>query len=310
MPNFTLRTVAFDKVYFRPIPADSTRVAEVIAGNVDIAANIPPDQIKTINDSGIAQGVAVRGTRRMYVGINFKASYANTPGGAAVQKKEVRQALQYAIDVPTICQTLLGTDCTRASSMVNPPNDNPNLKPYPYDPKMAGDLLDKAGYPLKDGVRFEITLQGPRGRYLNDAAVVQAIGQYLSDVGVKTTVDLQDWASYRSKLPTHDVGPLFFLGSGGDTWSALYDMADITEPTGATNYTEWPNPDWFKLWAQVNAERDPAKQQTIINQMLQIMADDSPWLFLYFQPDFYAYSKRITWNAQADKIYLYSAALK
>ena len=42
------------------------------------------------------------------------------------------------------------------SSMVNPPNDNPNLTPYPYDPAKAEELLDAAGYPRGDGgVRFE-----------------------------------------------------------------------------------------------------------------------------------------------------------
>lgn len=86
-------------------------------------------------------------------------------------------------------------------------------------------------------------------------------------------------------------------------------MADITEPKGSTNYTEWPNPEWFDLWTKANATRDENEQRTMINQMLQIMHDDSPWLFLYFQPDFYGKSNRITWQAQADKIYLYTAAL-
>jgi peptide/nickel transport system substrate-binding protein len=308
--GYTLRPANFQTVYWRPIPEASTRVAELLAGNVDIITNVTPDQVKTLNNSSNAKALSVSGTRRMYVGFNFNEKFKSMPGGEAIQKKEVRQALQYAIDVPTICKSLLNTECTRASSMVNPPNDNPDLKPYPYDPKKAGELLDKAGYPLKDGVRFEITLQGPRGRYLNDANVVQAIGQYLTDIGVKTTVDLQDWATYRTKLPSHDVGPLFFLGTGGDRWSALYDMADITEPKGATNYTEWPNPEWFKLWKQANETRDEKEQRTIINKMLDIMADDSPWLFLYFQPDYYGASNRITWNAQPDKVYLYSAALK
>lgn len=68
----------------------------------------------------------------------------------------------------------------------NPPNDNKALEPYPYDPDMAEKLLDEAGYPRgEDGVRFEITLQAPRGRYLNDANVALAIGQYLTDIGVE-----------------------------------------------------------------------------------------------------------------------------
>ena len=70
------------------------------------------------------------------------------------------------------------------------------------------------GYPRDaNGVRFEIKLQGPRGRYLNDANVVQAIGQFLTDVGVQTEVELLEWASVYSPLTrTKEMGPLFVLG--------------------------------------------------------------------------------------------------
>ncbi len=243
--DFTLFTPPFKTIYWRVIPEDSTRVSELIAGNVDIISNVTPDQIGAINNSGVAKVQAVAGTRRMYVGYNFKPEFATTAGGKAIQEQKVRVALQYAVDVPTICQTLLGTDCTRAASMVNPPNDNPDIQPYPYDPEMAKKLLDEAGYPAgADGVRFEVTLQAPRGRYLNDANVALAIGQYLTDVGVKTNVDIKDWSSeYLPLIRQHDAGPLFFLGTGGDTWSAIYDMSDISAPDAGTNYTEWNNPE-------------------------------------------------------------------
>lgn len=313
--GFTLRPTAFKYIYWRVIPEASTRVAELLAGNVDIIVNVPSDQQAAINNSGTAMVQAVAGTRRIYVGFNQRADFAETEGGAAIRNPEVRRALQHAIDVPTICETLLGTACERASSMVNPPNNNPNLTPYPYDPAKAGELLDAAGYPLKDGVRFTIKLQGPRGRYLNDANVVTAIAQYLEDVGVKVELDIQDWAQYRTILPTHDAGPLFFLGTGGSTWSAWYDMADISTPTGATNYTEWDGMGgkWFDLLAQskLPENRSPEKQREIINEMLAVMYEDSPWLFLYFQPDFYGVSNRLDWNARRDeKIFVWQAKLK
>lgn len=310
--GFTLRESTFQTLIWRTIPEASTRVAELIAGNVDIIANVPPDQKDAIDTSGTAAVQAVAGTRRMYVGFQFGENYKDAPGYEAFQKKEVRVALQYAIDVPTICATLLGTECERASSIVNKPNDNPDLKPYPYDPVKAGELLDAAGYPADaNGVRFETVLMGPRGRYLNDANVVQAIAQYLTDVGVKTEVDIRDWADYRQLTGPKELGPLFFLGTGGGTWNALYDMADFSAPDAGTNYTNWPNEEWFTLWDSLGDIRDPAEERTVINKMLDVFYNDPPWLLLYFQPDFYAVSNRVEWQARRDEqLIVYNAKLK
>jgi peptide/nickel transport system substrate-binding protein len=195
---------------------------------------------------------------------------------------------------------------------VNPPNNNPNLEPYPYDPAEAERLLDEAGYPRgENGVRFEITLQGPRGRYLNDANVVQAIGQYLTDVGVQTTVEILDWSSeYTPLVREKRVGPLFFLGTGGSTWSALYDMTDISAPDAGTNYTNWNNADWFELWGSLADITDPEQERETVNQLLEVFYNDPPWLFLYFQPDFYGVSNRIAWEPRRDEqIIVYSAQI-
>jgi len=311
VPDYTLRTANFEQMYWRVIPEASTRVAELIAGNVDIIANVPPDQVDAVNNSGSATIQAVAGTRRMYIGFQFGEAFAGEPGYDAIQNTDVRVALQYAVDVPTICATLLGTECTRASSMVNDPNSNPNLSPYPYDAAQAEALLDAAGYPRDaNGVRFEITLQGPRGRYLNDANVVLAIGQYLTDVGVQTNVEILDWSSeYLPMVREKNVGPLFFLGSGGSTWSALYDMADLSAPDAGTNYTNWANAEWFELWDQT-AGVDPEAERVLVDQMLEVFFNDPPWLLLYFQPDFYGVSSRLNWTARRDEqIVVYAAAL-
>ncbi|MEQ8676977.1 MAG: ABC transporter substrate-binding protein [Aggregatilineales bacterium] len=311
VPEFTLRPNNFETIVWRVIPEASTRTAELIAGNVDIIANVVPDQIEAINSSGVAEVQAVAGTRRMYVGFNFTSFFEGEPGWEEIQNTDVRVAMQYAVDVPTICETLLGTECTRASSMVNPPNDNPNLEPYPYDPEQAEALLDAAGYPRgDDGVRFEITLMAGAGRYLNDVNVVQAIGQYLSDVGVQTNVQIMDWtAEFVPALRQHQVGPLYFVGTGGGTWNAQYDMADLSSPTGATNYTEWSNPEWFSLREGLfNPALTAEETQEIVNQMLEVFYNDPPWLLLYFQPDFYGVSNRVDWNARRDeKVFVWAA---
>jgi peptide/nickel transport system substrate-binding protein len=236
-----------------------------------------------------------------------------TPGGIAVRKDDVRRALQYAIDVPTICEQLLRTPCQRATDLVNPPLGNPDIKPYPYDPAAAEKMLDAAGYKRgANGVRFELTLQAPNGRYLNDRDVALAIAQYLSDVGVKTEVTFMEWASvYLPLTRRREAGPLFFLGTGGGTWNPLYDMADFAEVSSVTNAPNWSDPDWFSLWPEANRKQSEADRQKVVNRMLQVFHDKGPWLLLYFQPDFYGVGNRLAWQARRDeRINLVGATLK
>ncbi|WEJ31786.1 MULTISPECIES: ABC transporter substrate-binding protein [unclassified Devosia] len=300
-------------IVWRIIPEASTRSAELIAGNVDIITNVAPDQLDAVNGSGNAEVKAVQGTRRMYVGFNQRQDFADgSEGGKAIQETAVRVALQYAVDVPAICSQLLNFECTRANGLVNPPNDNKSLEPYAYDPEMAEKLLDEAGYPRgEDGVRFEITMQAPRGRYLNDANVALAVGQYLSDIGVQTNVELLEWASvYVPLISAHDAGPMFFLGTGGGTWSPLYDMTDLSTPTAGTNYTEWDNPEWFDGWAEISAAKTDEERRVVIDRMLEVFYNDPPWLMMYFQPDFYGVSKRVDFQPRRDeKVYLFDTTI-
>jgi peptide/nickel transport system substrate-binding protein len=308
-PNSPAKT---PRIVWRIIPEASTRSAELIAGNVDIITNVAPDQIDAVNGSGNAEVQAVQGTRRMYVGFNLSDEFAAQPGGDAIQDPAVRRALQYAVDVPAICSQLLNFECVRATGIVNPPNANQSLEPYPYDPEMAEKLLDEAGWPRKDdGTRFSIKFQAGQGRYLNDRNVVLAIGQYLEDVGLDVEVELMEWASvYVPLIRQRAVGPLFFLGSGGALWSPLYDMTDLATVESGTNYTHWDDPRWFDRWADISAAETPEEQRVIIDEMLQVFYDDGPWLHMYFQPDFYGVSDRVDFVARPDeKVYLFETGL-
>lgn len=302
----------FETIVWRIIPEASTRAAELMAGNVDIITNVAPDQLDVINASGEAQVDPIQGTRRMYVGFNLSDSMAAEPGGEAIQDPDVRRALQYAVDVPTICAQLLNFECERMTGIVNPPNANQSLEPYPYDPEEAERLLDEAGWPRgDDGNRFSIRFQAGQGRYLNDASVVQAIAQYLSDVGLDVELDLMEWSSvFVPLIRERNAGPLFFLGSGGALWSPLYDMTDLATVESGTNYTHWDDPRWFDRWEDIAGAEGEEETRPIVDEMLQIFYDDGPWLHLYFQPDFYGVSERIDWTPRPDeKVYLFDAEL-
>jgi peptide/nickel transport system substrate-binding protein len=298
---FHLRAPHYDRVVWRVIPESSTRAAELIAGDVDIISNVSPDQIDVINNSDTAKVESIASVRRIYVGFNQKQKFASSPGGMAIRDPAVRQALQYAVDVPTMCEALLRTPCKRAATMIAPNNDHTGIPAYPYDPDRAERLLDAAGYPRgKDGVRFEITMQAQRDMY-GDTNVMLAVGQYLTDIGVKTTVQLLDPSVYVPLIRQHNAGPLYFQGTGGATWSALYDISDLTSPTSGTNYTNWADPAFFDGWKQLDATRDPATMNAIIDHMMHVFHDRGTWLLLFFQPDSYGVSNRIHWQPRPDE---------
>lgn len=300
--NYKLGRGAFRRVIFRDIPEASTRAAELISGGADIVTNIPPDQKEIINQSGTASVKSVHGTRRMYVGFNFSPAFAVTPGGAAIQKREVRQALEYAVDVSTICAQILQMPCER---MAGPANlGDPNMKPYPYDPDKAEAMLDSAGYKRgSDGIRFRVTLQTPNGRYLEDSLIAQAIGQYLGDVGVDTKVEPMDFNSRFAPMSRrHETGPLFFMGNGGATWSAIYDLSLFSTKTAGTNTGMWFNQRWQADFDSLKNVRDPVRERAVVDDMLAIFREEAPWLFLYFQPDFYGVGEQIEWTPRRDEL--------
>jgi peptide/nickel transport system substrate-binding protein len=301
-PNFTLRRPRYDRVIWRVIPEGSTRTAELLAGSVDLITEVPPDQVDAIRNSDTAKVETVSSTRRIYAGFNMAAKFHNTPGGMAIQDPHVRQALQYAVDVPTMCDALLHTPCQRAATLVVPRNDHSGVPAANYDPEKAERILDAAGYPRgKDGVRFHLTLQAPRTLY-GSGNVAQAIGQFLGDIGIETTVELLDLSVYVQLTRSHQAGPLFLLGTGGSTWSALYDMSDFASPASGTNYTGWQDPRFFAGWKLLEQTRDPIAQQNIVNDMLREFHEGAPWLMLYFQPDIYGVANRIQWSPRSDEL--------
>jgi len=302
--NYSLPAPMYERVLFRIIPEGSTRTAELIAGNVDIITNVTPDQIDAINDTDTAKVESVASIRRIYIGFNQKDKFSATPGGKAIRDPKVRRALQFAVDVPTLCDALLRTPCRRAATMIFPPNDHTGISADPYDPDRAERLLDEAGYRRgAGGVRFEITLQTPRGRYPNDVNMALAIAQYLGDIGVNTKVEVLDFASaFVPLIRKHDAGPMFLSGTSGASWSALYDMSDFPSPDGGANYTNFADPEFFAGWKKLEQTRDPAEQASIIRAMMTVFHERGTWLQLYFLPDMYGVSNKISWQPRADQL--------
>lgn len=303
-PNFPLRETYVEEIVWRIFPEQSTAIAEVITGNVDVIKGIGAAQVDPVNSSGVASVISYTSTIRAYVGFQMgdNKPWSDTLGGQAIKDTAVRVALQYAIDVSAICTQLLAAECPRATGPVNPPNHNPNLEPYPYDPAMAEQLLDEAGYPRgENGVRFELTLMARNIPGAVGSEVAQAIAQFLSDVGVQTEVEFVEQATFVEELIAHNLGPLYIVTTGGSAWSAQYDLADFPAPDGETNYTDWANEEFFDLKASLpSLVNDPEAERAAEQRMLEIFYNDPPWLLLYPGPSLEGVSNRLNYTPRND----------
>jgi peptide/nickel transport system substrate-binding protein len=313
--NFTLRETYIPEIVWRIFPEQATAIAEVITGNVDVIKGIGAAQVEPVNSSGVASIVSYTSTIRAYVGFQMGEGkpWSDTVGGQAIKETPVRVALQYAIDVNAICNQLLAAECERATGPVNPPNDNPDLEPYPYDPAMAEQLLDEAGYPRgENGVRFELTLMARNIPGAVGSEVAQAIAQFLSDVGVQTEVEFLEQATFVEELIAHNLGPLYIVTTGGAAWSAQYDLADFPAPDGETNYTDWANEEFFALEASLpSLVNDPEAERAAELEMLRIFYEDPPWLLMYFSPTLEAVSNRLDYTPRIDTFFtIYNVKLK
>ena len=302
--DWTLRGGEFDTVVWRVFPEQSTATAEMVTGNVDLIKGLAADQVEPINNSGVAEVLNYASTNRFYVGFNMTPgnTWSDIPGAEAIKDTAVRVALQYAVDTSAICTQLLAAECERSPGPVNPPNDNPDLEPYPYDPAQAEALLDAAGWPRgENGERFALTLVGRNRPGPGSPEVAQAIAQMLTDVGVTTNVEILENATFIEQLIAHEVGPLFIISSGGSTWSAQYDLADFDSIEGETNYTEWANQEFFDLKESLpSLIDDPEAERATELQMLEIFYNDPPWLLLYPGPTLEAVSNRLNYTPRND----------
>jgi peptide/nickel transport system substrate-binding protein len=126
------------KVVFRMLPEPSTRVAALKAGEVQIVEDVPPDVADQLAASAATKVVTAKGTRAYFIELNNKK----------LTDPRVRQALNYAVNWDEILKTIYHGYAHRLATIFLPSGFgyDPDLKPYPYDPGKAKQLLQEAGY--------------------------------------------------------------------------------------------------------------------------------------------------------------------
>ncbi len=269
-----------DEVIFTPIGNDSTRVAALLSGEVDVMEPVPVqdvDRLKTNAALKILQGPELR---IIFLGMDQKRDelqFSNVKGKNPFKDKRVRQAFFQAIDEDAIVKNIMRGAAVPSSVMFPPQVKGyaPEFaKRLPYDPEASKKLLAEAGYPQG----FEVKLNCPNDRYVNDAAICQAVAANLARVGVKINLEAETKGTYFPKILRRDTS-FYMLGwtsSTVDAHNVLYPI--MSSPgdggRGQFNLGAYSNARIDELTAQVGSETDQKKRNELIREAIKIHQDD------------------------------------
>ena len=276
------------EIVIRPVPEDSSRVIALQNEEAQIVVNIPPELVPQVEEADNARISDVEGGRSIFVGIRNDIE----PFGDV----RVRQALNYALDFESISDALLEGFGEKMRTTVNPPNDHPDLEAYPFDPERARSLLEEAG--VEEGTR--VVMNAPRGRYIKDDEIAEAVAQNFRDIGFDIDLQILDWSLYAGELlPSGEPDALYFLGLG----SPFDGQSEINyvNPDYSLNYTRWENEEYVELFATLRETLDPDERQDLMYRLQEIIQEECPWVFVWKQYDFYGAAANLEWEARADE---------
>src|SRR3990172_639391 len=289
---------------FRVIPEASTRVAALLAGEVDIIQALPPELISTLEQTPGIQVQTVPGTQPKWVELNV-----NQPPFDDVR---VRQALNYAVDKDLIIEAIYGGKAVALPGSLSPFNNyvNKSLKPYEYSVEKALALLAEAGYTDSNGDglldKNGKTLSFTLDTLEEHRALAEAVAGQFRAIGLDASVRFWEYSVVKPQLQAGER--MAYLDDWGDSafdpvghfeakWHGYVEGAAY----GRGNFSGYSNERVNELIVQGETPPDPVERQKIYDEAQQIIYDEAPAVFLILPEEAEAASARVqNWGPAAD----------
>lgn len=283
------------RVVFRIIPENATRLAALLAGEVDLITDVPVDALNQLRGNPNVVVRPVDGTRSAFVEFGHRRP--------PFDDVRVRQALSYGVDVDIVIDQLLNGLATKLTTILSPLAfaHNDDLQPYPYDPDKAKQLLAEAGY--GDGLSVEIATQDNRKN------IAEAYAFMLQQIGVDARVRVMPEQAVMTDAMERGELDMMLLDWGNST----FDPSDIIIPKLKTgdrgNYGGYSNPEVDRLLDLAESTTDSAVREQAYKDVQRIIYEDAPMIFEYVAQELYAHSSRLVgWDPIPDsRINLHTA---
>ncbi len=294
------------EVIYTPISNDPTRVAALISGEIDVMEPVPVQDIARVNASANAKAMTGPELRTIFLGMDQKRDellYSSVKGKNPFKDKRVRQAFYQAIDIEGIKRTVMRGAANPTALLVGPGIngfDAAANKRLPFDVEAAKKLMADAGY----GAGFEVSMNCPNDRYVNDGEICQAVAANLSRINVKINLQAETKGTYFPKILRRDTS-FYMLGwtpGTYDSHNALNGLMRCVDDKGSGQFNlgSYCNPKVDELIAKIQSETDKPKRQAFIAEAFKIHTDEIGHLPLHQQALAWGVSKKVDLVQMAD----------
>ena len=273
---------------FRVIPDATTRALELRKRSADVVSNgLTPDTVLVLQKDDGLQILRGPGTIYAYLALNLR--------DPTLKDVRVRRALAYSINVEPIIH-YLWRDQARPAYSILPPQHwayDADVAKYPYDPAMARKLLDEAGYPEKNGVRFHLAMKTSTEESTRLLAAV--LQQQLREVGIALDIHTFEFATFYSDITkgAYQLHSLRWVGGNLDPDIFEYVFATKSFAPKRANRTFYSNPRVDELIEQSHATLDQQQRKKLFDEIQQIVAEDLPYINLWYYDNVIVHTKRV-----------------
>lgn len=266
-------------VLIKGVKNDITRILEFEKGDVDVLVNaVPPHLTDYVRSLKNVEIITQKSININYIAFNMKNPY--------LSKKEVRQAIFYALDREKIVRELMKDQAEVINSMI--PSISPFYRDYArysYNVTKAIELLKRAGLRKVNGYFFKVVWKTSTVRYA--LRNVKAMSSYLEDIGIKVEIVPQEFHKFFSDIVegNYDVFSLNLVGIKTPDVFRFIAHSKSVPPKGA-NRTFFSNPYLDNLLDEAEREKDIERVKAIYERVQEVLMEEVPYIPIYQLKDF------------------------
>lgn len=256
---------AIKDLTFRIIPNAADTLAALKTGEVNFVQGLSGDLAASLEGTEGVKMMSADWIKTYFISIDTAVEPLNI--------KEVRQALNYAVDKEAIIGSILGGNAQQVATILPRQNFGYDaaIDPYPYDPEKAKELLAGAGYP--DG--FEVTFDA----LTTESTTIQAIVGYLEAVGVKVNMNMVDSSTLVSNCAAKTAAPLYMNSNSGWTMDGMSNFQSFAKRD--RRYARGGTQELDDLVDVEETTVDPAIRQEAFTRAQEILKEEALFIYLW-----------------------------